>query len=262
MKEWMTIEDLSDYLQVPQTKIRHLIKQNKIPFHDKLGSPRFFKPEIDDWMRVPVDVVQTANNTEESFIYRGKPIKEYTLTASKILVGPAAWDRLTDFIRKTVTKVNENDRPFLYRKEFEPILKNYNDYLRISCQIGLIDNRKEEEREKHYYPTEYSQKIYSTENSEDIKSVILECILDIVKHKMETLPLERHAILLLWYILKIKEKGLEPEEAHFNLGGETNFYPTIRMNFAISFCDFLFEKDRSQEQSFLDNWDKYPIGFS
>lgn len=35
---------------------------------------------------------------------------------------------------------------------------------------------------------------------------------------METIPLERHALFLLWYILKIKEKGLEPDESHFDQG--------------------------------------------
>lgn len=257
MKPWMTTEDLSNYLQITQTKIRHLIKQNKIPFHDKLGYPRFFKPEIDEWMRTPTDNVQPADDTGASFIYRDKSIKEYMLTASKILIGPTAWDRLPDFIKKTVSIFKEINRPFLYRKEFEPLMNNFNDYLRLSCQIGLIDNIKEEEREKHYYPTEYSHKIYSAENHEDIKTSIHDSILDLVICNMETIPLERHAIFLLWHLLKIREKGLEPDESHFNKGGESNFYPKIRLNFAISFCDFLFEKDRSLEQLFLETWEKY-----
>ena len=256
MRDWMTIEDLSDYLQIPQTKIRYLIKQTKIPFYNKLGYPRFFKPEIDKWMKTPSDRILTANDTETSFIYRDKSIKEYMLTASKILIGPTAWNRLPDFIKKTVIMVKEIDRAFLYRKEFEPLMNNFNDYLRISCQLGLIDNKKEEEREKHYYPTEYSEKIYFAENHEDMKTSIHDSILDLVRRNTETIPLERHAIFLLWYILKIKGKGLEPDESHFNKGGETNFYPKIRLNFAISFFNFLFEKDRSQGQAFLDTWDQ------
>ena len=257
MEPWMTTEDLSNYLQIPHSKIRHLIKQSKIPFHDKLGYPRFFKPEIDEWMRTPTDNVQPADDTGASFIYRDKSIKEYMLTASKILIGPTARNRLPDFIKKTVIMAKEVDRPFLYRKEFEPLMNNFNDYLRLSCQLGLIDNRKEEEREKHYYPTEYSQRFPSVDNHVDIKISIHESILDLVRRNMETIPLERHAIFLLWYLLKIREKGLEPDESHFDQGGESNFYPKIRLNFVISFCDFLFEKNRSREQSFLETWDQY-----
>ena len=85
MKTWLTIQDLSEYLQIPETKIRHLVKQGAIPFSDKLGSPRFFKPEIDEWMQSPVDLSQELSNREKAFQYRGKPIKEYTLAASKVL---------------------------------------------------------------------------------------------------------------------------------------------------------------------------------
>ncbi len=259
MREWMTIDDLSVYLQIPQTKIRFLIKQNKIPFHDKFGSPRFFKPEIDDWMRTPMSIDLPKNKQAESFIYRDKPIKEYVLTATKILSVETAWSRLPGFIKDTVNKCQEIDRSFLYRKEFEPLINNFNDYLRVSCWIGLIDNRPGLKREKHYYPTEFSEKVYHSENIENIKIIMLDSILHIVKHNMETTPQERHAIFLLWYLLKIKGKRLKPDESHFNKGGEDNSFPIIRLNFTISLCDFLFEKDRSKEEEFLESWEKYLI---
>ncbi len=259
MREWMTIDDLNDYLQIPQTRIRLLIKQNKIPFHDKLGSPRFFKPDIDKWMKIPTSIEQPDKEKEVFFSYRDKPIKEYVLTATKILIGETAWSRFPGFIKDTVNKCQEIDRSFLYRKEFEPLINNFNDYLRVSCWVGLIDNRPGLKREKHYYPTEFSEKVYHSENIENIKIIILDSILHIVKHKMETTPQERHGILLLWYLLKIKEKGLKPDELHFNKGGEDNSFPTIRLNFTMSLCNFLFEKDRSKEEEFLESWGKYLI---
>jgi len=255
MKEWMTIEDLSDYLQVPDTKIRHFIKQRQIPYHDKLGTPRFFKSEIDEWMRSDMDEGQEIANGEDPFIYRGRSIKTYGLTVSKILSGKAAWNRLPDFIKKTVSTFNEAEQSYLNRKDFESFMKNFNDYLRVCCQLGLIDNIKEG-RIAHLTPTEYSQKIYGESDIEVIKQIILDSVLDIVKRGKETIPQERHAIFLLWYLLKIREKGLEPGESHFNKG-ERNSHPTIRLNFSISLCDFLFGKDRGKEQEFLKEWDQY-----
>ncbi len=259
MKDWMTIDDLSDYLQITQTKIHNLIKKERIPFHDKLGSPRFFKTDIDNWMRTPMSIDKLDKGQEVSFNYRDKPIKEYVLTATKILVGQTAWNRLPGFIKDSVSMCKKIDRAFLYRKEFEPIINNFNDYLRVTCWLGLIDNRPGLKREKHYFPTEFSEKIYLVDSIEEIKTNILDSIIYIVKRNMETIPLERHAILLLWYLLKIKEKGLKPDESHFDKGGEDNFFPAIRLNFTISFCDFLFGKDRKKERMFLERWDKHLI---
>ena len=257
MGEWMTIDDLSEYLQVPATKIRHFIKQRKIPYHDKLGTPRFFKPDIDDWMKTPLDLNQNKTQIDESFIYRETPIKEYMLTASKILIGQTSWMRLPEFIKKAVDLRNKTDRDFLYRKEFEPLMANFNDYLRISCQLGLIDNRREWEREKHYYLTDYSDRLFLEEDTEKIKKIILDSILDIVKRKMESMPQERHAIYLLWYLLKIKEKGIKIEESLLSKGEENNFYPQIKQNFSIGLCEFLFGADTSKELSFLERWEKH-----
>lgn len=260
MRDWMTISDLSEYLQIPENRIRFFIKHKKIPFYDGHGFLRFDKKEIDDWMKSPnEEVVLDSNNTEYQVIYRGKPIKKFTLTASMVLVGETPWNRLPEFIKKTVVKVKEIKRDYLYHEEFIPFLNNYNDYLRISCQLGLIENRKEFERKKHYYPTDYSHKIYLEENTEKIKRLIRDSILNIVRKNIETEPDEKHSILLLWYFLKIKEKGLEPEEHHFKISKDkpNNHYPSIRLGFSESLCDFLFSNDRETEQKFLKEWDKH-----
>ena len=257
MTEWMTVDDLSKYLQVAQNKIRHLMKQGGIPFHNKLGSPRFFKPEIDDWMTTPMDEDQRTTDEKKLFKYGGKSINGYMLTASKILIGQTALNRWPDFVKMAVTECKKMDRPYLYQKELGSLMKNSKDYLRLSCQLGLIDNRKEWEREKHYYPTAYAEKIRLEKDTEMIKKIILDSILNLVENKLETIPQERHSIFLLWYLLKLRERGLEPEESHFNKGGETNFYPRIRLNYSVSFSNFLFGGDRSREQEFLRKWDNY-----
>jgi len=256
MREWMTIDDLCEYLQVPKTKIRHFIKQRQIPYHDKFGSPRFFKSEIDDWMRSEIVEKQEFFYGEDPFIYRGKSIKAYMLSASKVLIGPKAWSRLPDFLKKSVGVYNEMDRAYLFRKDFEPIMNNFNDYLRVCCQLGFIDNERVG-RVAHYIPTEYSQRIYEESEVDPRKQIFLDGIIEIVKQGKEIIPQERHAIFLLWYLLKIREQNLEPKESHFNKGGETTYFPLIRLNFSVSFCDFLFGKDREKEQEFLKDWDQH-----
>jgi excisionase family DNA binding protein len=263
MKTWMTVQDLSEYLQIPESKIRQLIKKKQIPFHDNHGFLRFYQPEIDEWMKL---FTTSSGNPpskegEDSFPYRGKPIKDYKLTAALVLLGATQWNRLPEFIKKTVEKTNEVGRDYLYREEFRPFMKNFNDYLRISCQLGLVDNSKGDERDerrKRYYPTEYSRRIYSQENSAEIKKIILESILYIVKNKMETTPEERHSILLLWYLLKLKEEGKEPEEHHFRLEKDkpNSYYPRIRLNFTESLRSFLFEGDKEKAKKFLNEWER------
>jgi hypothetical protein len=129
--------------------------------------------------------------------------------------------------------------------------------LRLSCQLGLIDNVREG-RYSHYFPTEFALKIYDEVDEGAIKEIIKESILDIVKRGKETIPQERHAVFLLWYLLKIKDLGEEPEEYHFNKG-ENNFFPRIRLNFAKGLCDFLFGKDEEKEKEFLRKWDELRI---
>jgi hypothetical protein len=165
--------------------------------------------------------------------------------------------RLPEFIKKAVDLRNKTDRDFLYRKEFEPLTTNFNDYLWISCQLGLIDNRREWEREKHYYPTDFSDRLFVEKGTEKVKEIILDSVLDIVKRNMESIPQKRHAIYLLWYLLKIKEKGMEIEESLLSKGEENNFYPQIRLNFSIGLYDFLFGNDTLKETAFFRRWNEY-----
>ena len=256
MREWMRVEDLSEYLQIPEKKIRHLIKQGQIPYHDKLGMPRFFKQAIDEWMMTDISKTEEPPEEDNQYIYRGRPIKSLMLTANKVLIGPTALNRLSGFIKKVVALMKEKEnRNFLLRNEFEPLVNNFNDYLRLSCQLGLIDNVREG-RYVHYFPTEYAQKINDEVDEGTIKEIIKECILDIIKKGKETIPQERHAVFLLWYLLKIMDKGEDPVEYHFNKG-ENTFFPKIRLNFTKSLCNFLFEKDREKEKEFLRKWDQY-----
>jgi len=256
MKTWLTIQDLSNYLEIPETKIRHLIKQGVIPFSDKLGSPRFFKPEIDEWMQTPVDLRQELSDGEEAFQYRGKPIKEYRLAASKILCGHLPWTRLHGFINEAVEKVDQVDRPYLKREEFEPFTKHSLDYIRLCYWLGLIEKEREGQR-VHYYPTEYARRFSLENDQESIKKILLESILNIVGNRLEEIPEERHALFLLWYFMKLRASGETPAESHFNRGAETTAYPSIRLSFAKGFREFLFGKDSSKEQEFFQKWDKY-----
>lgn len=262
MKEWMTIKDLCEYLQISENKVRYLLTRGLIPYHLKLGSPRFFKEEIDAWMkeggdvRAQKDVNETRNSAVEEtdpFSYRGKSILDHKLTASKILIGLAAWNRLPDFVKDVQKAVDERNRSYLFRKEFEPLVKNFNDYLRVSCQIGLIENIRDGSITR-YYPTQYTGRVLHAEQDDNIRAIILESMLDIVRSKKECDPKERHAIFLLWYLLEIKNRGLAVEEAFFNRGKENNYYPQIRKNFVEGFCLFLFGGDESKEQEFLRNW--------
>ena len=265
MKIWMTLKDLSRYLQISENKIRFLMKHEQIPFYNSHGFLRFHLDEIDQWMKLsgsqegverpgapqPIDV----------FHYRGKPIKEYSLTATKIFIGKKPWSRLPKFIRDCVERVNEikihdNSRAFLYRREFSILMNNFNDYLKVCFQLGLVEKMKGEKREKYYYPTIYAERIYATQDSEEIKKIILECILDIIRKSLETVPNERHSIILLWHILSIKDRGMEPAENYFrkDTGELKSYSPLIRLNFSKSLCAFLFDDDGEREKLFYNQW--------
>jgi excisionase family DNA binding protein len=263
MKDWMTIKDLSHYLQISENKIRYFIKHKQIPFHDKHGILRFSGEEIDEWMKTPsTEKIGEVEDKKSPYIYRDKLIKEYSLAASKILIGSKPWNRLPGFIKNFIDRINDikvhdNGRDFLYRKEFSIFSSNYSDYLNVCCQIGLIEKRRGAGKEKKYYPTIYAEKMANEESNEQIKKIILDSILNIVNSKLETFPDERHSILLLWYILAIKDRGLQPKENHFRKdAGELSYYPSIRFNFSKSLCEFLFDNDRYKEQQFLNEWNR------
>jgi len=261
MKDWMSIKDLGDYLQISENKIRFFIKHKQIPFHEKHGLLRFNREEIDDWMKTPATKkIGEAEDRKSSYVYRDKPVREYSLAASKVMIGRKPWKRLPEFIKNFIDrvdniKVHDGGRGFLYRKEFSLFSNKYSDYLNVCYQLGLIEKRQGIGREKHYHPVIYSEKIAKEDSEEKIKTIILHAILDIVKRKLETSPDERHAMLLLWYVLALKANGLQPDESHFRKdSGELSYYPSIRFNFSKSLCEFLFDNDRNKEQRFSDEW--------
>ena len=268
----MTVRDVSDYLQISEHKIRFLIKHKQIPFHNNHGFLRFKQEEIDTWMKRPAE--ETRGNIKisdgsEEFLYRGKPIKRYKLAASKILIGEKSWNRFPKFIsdvseRMHAIKIHDNGREYMHRKEFAVLVNNFNDYLRLSCQLGFIERIKGTGREKQYSPTKCAERIQLSEYMEEFNTIILDCILNIVKRKLETSPDERHAVLLLWFILKLKQQGIQPTVNHFIKDDKErkNYYPLIRFNFSKSFCAFLFKNDDKKEQHFLNTWEKLIGAFS
>jgi excisionase family DNA binding protein len=263
MKEWMTIRDLSSYLQVSENKVRFFIKQEQIPFHNKHGILRFNREEIDEWMRTPATKsTGQLEDEKDLYIYRDRPIREYALTATKVLIGRRPWERLRGFIGNFMERINDieihdNGRDFLRRKEFSLFSNKYSDYLNVCCQLGLIDKRHGSGRGKRYYPTIYSRRMAGKDGDAQSKRIVLDSVLAVVEKNSETSPDERHAILLLWYILSIRAKGLQPNEGHFRKSaGEFSYYPSIRLNFSKSLCDFLFDNDRNKEKHFLNEWDR------
>jgi excisionase family DNA binding protein len=274
MKSWMTVSDLSEYLQLPESKIRSFIKKGQIPFHDNQGFLRFHRNEIDEWMKTPTSIAipQTeregkvedvaASEGEKNMIheisYRGRIMNDYVLTASIIFLSVKAWKRIPDFIARTIrgvneTKLREHGREYLYREEMKPFIGNFNDYLRVCCQLGLIDNKQGKGRKKYYYPTEYAERI--NQEPDRCQEIILESVLNLVGKKLETFPDERHSILLLWYLLTLKEKGIEPSEKHFKLDKDkkNSDFPLIRLDVTRSLREYLFD-DRKKEQEFFQQW--------
>jgi excisionase family DNA binding protein len=290
MRTLMTIQQVADYLQVSEKTVRRLVKNREIPFYDKLGEPRFFKDEIDKWLRTPgrhaenreipfydtpgelgldreendagvraaADRGQQVLEQTQDFLYRGRPIRDYTLSAARVLCGRPSWKRLPEFIRQAVKKVHESGREFLYREDFEPFLNNYNDYVRLCFWLGLIEKLREEKR-AHYYLTEYARRICDKDDMQSIKRIILESILNVIANGLETHPDERHALLLLWYYLKLKHSQREVTESQFRLDKDKagSAFPLIRLNFAKGFSAFLFDNDSTKEQEVLAKWDKY-----
>jgi excisionase family DNA binding protein len=261
MKEWMTIDDLSEYLQISQGKARDLMRQNEIPFYEKLGPPRFFKSEIDDWMKTPDNVDQKLYNQSEllSVRYRGKWISKYTLKAIRRFKDEDAWNKVPAFIKKTMIELNVSNRSYITPKASDPSAVSYNDYFRIGFQLGLFERRREGD-ETRYYPTECSSRIGVQGSLENSKEVILDCILRIVSDRKEAIPLERPAILLLWYVLKIKETGMDLRESLFRKTGESIGTSTYRLEFARSLCNFLLNGDSAKESRFLSEWEQRKEG--
>lgn len=255
MKTWLTVKDLSEYLSIAESKIQNLVRQKGIPFYSHHGFLRFNREEIDSWMMHPSNADSEKIKSEITMNYRNRPIKDYVLTATKILIGKTPFERLPVFIRIAVQKSREEGRDYLYRNEFSLLTNNYNDYLRVCCQLGLIDKEQDEGRRKRYNITPYAIRIYEGENE---KQIILESILNIVRHQMETIPDERHAVILLWYFITLKANGITPAIEHFVKSDKerANSFPQIRLSFSKSLCEFLFTNDEVREREFLDRWNK------
>ncbi len=47
---WMTLMDLAEYLKCSEDAIQSMVDDKKIPFSMLVGSPRFFKQAIDEWL--------------------------------------------------------------------------------------------------------------------------------------------------------------------------------------------------------------------
>ena len=255
MREWMTQDDLCQYLQVSQSIITDLIKKKQIPYHVKLGQTRFFRKEIDAWMLSDSAEKKKSDEEMEMYVYRGQPIKDYSLTASKILIGPTAWNRFPGFIKKVSELFGNIDRMYLLREDTKQMIGNFNDYLRITCQLGLLDNIREGSY-THYFPHDNLMAIGAGTSEGEIKESIKNCVFDVVRQRKEEIPQEHHAIYLLWYLLKLNENGVDPDESHFNKGGEDNSYPMIRLNFTKGLCNFLFHGSQQNELDFIKKWDE------
>lgn len=47
----MTFQETADYLQVSESTLRRLIKEKGLPFSMLLTEKRFYRKEINDWLR-------------------------------------------------------------------------------------------------------------------------------------------------------------------------------------------------------------------
>ena len=191
--------------------------------------------------------------------YRDRPVRDYDLTAERTMIGHTPWMRLPIFVEKLVALTGQRGRGYLVGDEILRLVPNANDYLSITCQLGLIEtdaNKEQDQTLKHYRPTNCAARIAQTRDIAQIRKIIAESILDIVRTRKELYPDERHAVLLLWLLLNIKSSGVQPQEHHFRKATDKpeSFYPRIRLNFAGSLCSFLFEGNSDQEREFLGNW--------
>ena len=48
--EWMTIEEVAEYLKLSRSKLYAMAQGGEIPCSKVAGQWRFFRPEIDEWM--------------------------------------------------------------------------------------------------------------------------------------------------------------------------------------------------------------------
>ena len=48
--EWMTIEEVADYLKLSRSKLYDMAQNGEIPYSKVAGRCRFYRPEVDEWM--------------------------------------------------------------------------------------------------------------------------------------------------------------------------------------------------------------------
>jgi len=48
--EWMTIEEVAEYLKLSRSKLYAMAQGGEIPCSKVAGQWRFFRPQIDEWM--------------------------------------------------------------------------------------------------------------------------------------------------------------------------------------------------------------------
>lgn len=258
---WMTVEEVSQYLRLSKAKVYQLVREQKLPFHNNHGFMRFYKEEIDTWMKTPdeklADKALKSISTKLAISYRGRPIPEYMLTASKILIGPAAWNRLPAFIEEFIVRSRQAGGG-LRREDILEIDKNANDYLRVSYQLGLIDKRNIDGRLKLYTPSPVLISFSLHADGSSIQDVIRDSILLIARDKTESVPDERHCLYLLWLYLTLLHEDCSIDDSFFMIRGsdEHNYYPRIRYSFIKSFYEFLFNGDRQKAMDFYNKWIK------
>ncbi|MGO9952157.1 MAG: helix-turn-helix domain-containing protein, partial [Dissulfurispiraceae bacterium] len=249
MDQWMTAQELGEYLKISVGKVYSLVRDKKIPFYDHHGFLRFNKDDIDSWMKTPSPACDEEKTGGPSIMttYRGEPLARLVLTAAKILVGKTAWERLPIFVKGYVELAAQKDRPYLLRKEFSSIMANFNDYLRVCYQLGLIEKELWQGREKKYIISEFSERIAADGNRANIKATICDSILQIVRTHREKIPDERHAIYLLWHFLSLRNAGIEPSQNDFikEEREAQNFFPQIRLGYVKGLAELLFGRDRT-----------------
>ena len=93
METWMTVEQVCKYLQVEEKWIITQIKHNTFPVHKSHGITRYYRPEVDEWMKMPsprsgsqrsakgdnecgdTEIAIHDQASPYSYVYRGIPIK-------------------------------------------------------------------------------------------------------------------------------------------------------------------------------------------
>ena len=255
----MRADEVAQYLRISIAKVYQLVRDKKLPFYNNHGFLRFYKEEIDNWMKTPPEKpVKNLNKLaipKDIVLYRGRPILDYSLTASKILIGTAAWNRLPKFIEKFLDR-SQKAGGSLLREDILEIIKNANDYLRVSYQLGLIGKRKLNGRRKEYYPTETLKKLETNDTESSLRNIICDSILQVAKDKTESTPDERHCLYLLWFYLSLLKINCSIDNSYFirKQSEEHSYYPMIRHSFIKSFYEFLFKNDRQKAMEFYDKW--------